>query len=453
MGLFNKKELEEIDLLKKELEELKKTQEELGVSDAIQAKIKIEEMQKEYISNFDKDEKTHKEKLKDLENKTIIKESELKELNIEEIEINNKIEEQKKNLYDIEETLLNESFGIYNPKHNCMNSEEYADKIKNIRDKQKSMIKSKTALRYFNGWTLDGSKSKGNAMNNDNMKMVLRAFNNECDVLIHKAKYNNIDRITNQIHKSAEAIDKLNARNKIQITPGYINLKIDELQLVYEYECKKQEEKEAIRAARAEEREQAKLEKEIDEARKKIIKEQTHYENAKETYTKQLISADDEEKEELLNKIEEINDKLKEINKNISDIDYREANQKAGYVYVISNIGAFGENVYKIGMTRRLEPMDRVDELGDASVPFKFDVHALIFSDDAPTLESTLHNTFSDRRVNMVNGRKEFFNVSLEEIEKVIKENHDKLVEINKQFDAEQYRETLILKNIGREKE
>ena len=119
--------------------------------------------------------------------------------------------------------------------------------------------------------------------------------------------------------------------------------------------------------------------------------------------------------------------------------------------YVISNIGAFGENIYKIGMTRRLEPQDRVDELGGASVPFRFDVHALIFSNDAPALEAALHRAFETKRVNMVNGRKEFFNVTLEEIESVVKENHDKTVEFTYFPEAEQYRETLLIKNNRKE--
>ena len=124
----------------------------------------------------------------------------------------------------------------------------------------------------------------------------------------------------------------------------------------------------------------------------------------------------------------------------IKDIDYREANQRAGYVYIISNIGAFGENVYKIGMTRRLDPQDRVDELGDASVPFNFDVHAMIFSDDAPALETALHKAFEDRKLNMVNTRREFFNVTLDEIKEVVKENFDKTVEFVDVPDAEQFR-------------
>ena len=225
-------------------------------------------------------------------------------------------------------------------------------------------------------------------------------------------------------------------------------LKIDELHLVHEYNCKKQEEKEAMRAAREEEREQARLQKEIEETRKTINKELTHYSNARNKLVSQLENADNDEKVLINQKLKEIDDQINEINKNLADIDYREANQKAGYVYVISNVGSFGEDVYKIGMTRRLNPQDRVDELGDASVPFTFDVHAMIFSDDAPKLEAALHKAFEKNKVNMINSRKEFFKVKLEDIEKVIHENHDKLIEINKVADAEQYRESLKLKEL-----
>lgn len=120
---------------------------------------------------------------------------------------------------------------------------------------------------------------------------------------------------------------------------------------------------------------------------------------------------------------------------------------KAGYVYIISNIGSFGKNIYKIGMTRRLEPQDRVDELGDASVPFNFDIHAMIFSDNAPALEAALHKAFDNKKVNMVNRRREFFNVTLDEIKEVIKQNFDKTVEFIDTPDAEQYRISLKMRN------
>lgn len=123
----------------------------------------------------------------------------------------------------------------------------------------------------------------------------------------------------------------------------------------------------------------------------------------------------------------------------------RELNTRAGYVYIISNIGSFGKDIYKIGMTRRLEPMDRVKELGSASVPFEFDVHAMIFSEDAPKLENQLHHHFKEFEVNKVNPRKEFFKVSLREIEKVVLENYNGTVTFTEIAKAEQYRRSLAL--------
>lgn len=424
MGIFNKKELAKINKLENEISNYKNQLEKLGA-------LEYSEIQK----NID----NAKKELESLNQEIITKNNSINNLDVE-------IKEKKLMIDDLTDEVSYQEFGFYRPKYDCMSSTEYAEKIKEIRTKQKNLVKDKKALSFSTEWTLDGSKAKGRAMNNDNMKMVLRAFNNECDVLISKVKFNNVERIEDRIKKVALQIDKLNTRNKISILQSYIDLKIEELHLVHEHAVKKQEEKEILREQRAQEREEAKLQKEIEDARKAFIKEQTHYNNALEKLLYQLENADESNKNELETKITEIKDKLAEIDKGIENIDYREANKKAGYVYVISNIGSFGKDVYKIGMTRRLEPMDRVDELGDASVPFKFDVHAMIFSDDAPKLEAALHHAFDDKKVNMINNRKEFFNVKLEEIEKVVKENHDKLVEFVKTPDAEQYRESMILK-------
>ena len=242
----------------------------------------------------------------------------------------------------------------------------------------------------------------------------------------------------------------MNSKNAVSISYEYLSLKIDELQLAYEYVQKKQEEKEEQKRIREQMREEAKLQKEIEEARKDIEKEQRHYTNALLKLDKQLESCDEIEKEVLLEKRQEIESHLTELDVAIKDIDYREANKKAGYVYIISNIGSFGENVYKIGMTRRLDPMERVDELGDASVPFKFDVHAMIFSDDAPKLEAALHRAFENKKVNMINSRREFFKVTLNEIEEVVKKNYDKTVEFERIPQADQYRESIkILESIN----
>lgn len=232
----------------------------------------------------------------------------------------------------------------------------------------------------------------------------------------------------------------------VGITTEYFKLKVDELSLALEYQLKKAEEKEALKAARAEQREQAKLQKEIEASRKNLNKEHSHYDSALKKLLTQLES--DPTNTDLIEKKGKLESQLEEINKAISDIDYRQANMRAGYVYVISNIGSFGENVYKIGMTRRLDPQERVDELGDASVPFSFDIHAMIFSDDAPALENALHKAFADKKVNMVNQRREFFNVTLEEIKEVIKQNYDKTVEFIDTPDAEQYRMSQKMREI-----
>lgn len=435
MGLFNKKELLRIEELEKENAQLKSTLEQSGAKDLFEINHQIQNAKEQF------------EAYKENENKEIDSLKTRKEKLFNSLsKLTREIENKKKELFDLSDDINFQEFGLYRPHYDCMTSDEYKDKIDHNRYVQKEMIKNKTALNFSDNWQLDGSKSKGRAMNNDNMKMVLKAFNFECDSIIDKVKFNNLEKIRDQIYKSASAIDKLNARNKISIRHEYIDLKIQELELVYEYRRKKQEEKEILKEQRAQQREEAKLQKEIEDARRKVLKEQSHYMTAKIKYLKEYENADPSQKEDILAKIKEIDEHLSEIDKNIEDINYRESNQRAGYVYVISNIGSFGENVYKIGMTRRLEPQERIDELGDASVPFSFDVHAMIFSDDAPALENALHKAFEDRKVNMINGRKEFFNVTLDEIKAEIKKHHEEMIDIKDVPDAEQYRETLLLK-------
>ena len=349
-----------------------------------------------------------------------------------------KIDTLKKEAIFFEDAITFQEFGLYTPRYNFVTSEEYKEELDNIRDAQKKLIKSDKAIIGATTWTVNGSKSKGNKMIADMKKLFLRAFNSDCEDVISKVKYNNFDMSLKKIHQSANSIERLGKSMSLKITPKYIDWKEEELTLAFEYQQKKQEEKEAQKAARAEMREAARHQKEIEAQRKKIEKEQTHYQTAYEKLLKQLEENPDNA--DLLTKKSELENQLNDIDKAIKDIDYREANQRAGYVYIISNIGAFGENVYKIGMTRRLDPQDRVDELGDASVPFNFDVHAMIFSDDAPALEAALHKAFEDRKLNMVNTRREFFNVTLDEIKEVVKKNFDKTVEFIDVPDAEQFR-------------
>ena len=364
-------------------------------------------------------------------------------------DLSNKIKLKKKDLILLDDEILMQEFGLYKPIYDFESSEKYKQAIDNLRVVQKEMIKNKSAVIYSNNWTVDGSKAKGRKMTNDNINQIIMAFNIECDNLIAKVKYNNIQSIQKRIEKTFERLNKLNESNQVRLTSKYLECKLSELKLVHEYQVKKQEEKEEQKRIREELREEAKLKKELEEAKKNTLKDITHFENALSKLNEQLKSNNlsDEEIKNLQLKKEELEKNIDNLNLSLKDIDYRQENQRAGYVYIISNIGAFGKDVYKIGMTRRLEPMDRIDELGDASVPFNFDVHAMIFADDAPKLENALHKAFENKKLNMVNQRREFFNVTLEEIEKVVKENFDKTVEFKKEPEAEQFRQSLKIKD------
>lgn len=344
-----------------------------------------------------------------------------------------------------EETIELETFSLYTPRFDFVKSEEYKLKLNDIRAFQKMLIKNGQAVFTNKEWTLNGSKSAGNKFMKDLSRLALRAFNNECDAAVASVKFNNYDRCSDRITKAAQAINALIVTVNARINDAYIGSKIDELRLSLEYAMKKQDEKEELRLLKAQQREDARLAKELAEARKASEKELAHYEKALNDLLARIENETDPAERSLLSaKKAELTAKISEVSDALKQIDYREASARAGYVYVISNIGSFGAGVYKIGMTRRLDPMERVAELGDASVPFGFDVHAMIFTNDAPKLEAALHAAFDDKRLNVINRRREFFKVSLDEIKRVVKENHDKTVDFVDVAQAAQYRESLM---------
>lgn len=334
-------------------------------------------------------------------------------------------------------------YGLYKPTFEFANSDLYKDKLASIREAQKQCIKSDRAATGATNWEVNGSASKGKTMVNDTKKLLLRAFNVECDDIVANVKVSNLDKSVERIYKISDQISKLGKTMSIAITPYYINLKIDEVKLALDFQQKKAEEKERQKELRAQAREEAKVQKEIEEERKRLKKEQMHHENALAAIMAQIEK--NGENEDLLEKKELLEKQIADAEMAIENVDYREANRKAGYVYIISNIGAFGENVYKIGMTRRLEPYERIDELGDASVPFDFDVHAMIFTEDAPGLEAALHSAFEHKKVNKINQRREFFAVSLDEIKAEVRKNFDKTVEWIDIPEADQYRQSMLL--------
>jgi len=357
--------------------------------------------------------------------------------------VQSEIRKQEAELIQLNETVLMQSFGIYETSYEFETSQQYKARLDEIRAEQKRMTKEGIAVISSTSWTVGGSEAEGRRMVKDYVKILLRSFNNECDATIIKAKYNNVDSLEKKIRKAAETLNKLGDRMSIQITSEYVNLKIEELHLAYEYELKKREEKEEQRRIREQEREEAKVRKEIEEKRKKLQKEAKHFSQALNELDERLAQiVDEQEREAVKQERQKIQAELDSVSNDIQTNEEREQNTRAGYVYVISNIGSFGEQVYKIGMTRRLNPQERVDELGDASVPYRFDVHAMVFSEDAPALESALHEAFAHRKMNLVNTRREFFRVSLKEIQRVVRDNFDKPVEFTLAAEAMEYRQS-----------
>lgn len=341
---------------------------------------------------------------------------------------------------NLEDEILLQEFGLYEPRYDFTNIDQYKERLSAIREEQKASIRQANEDAKNSGWTVNGNKAQGRKLATDLTKSLVRSFNGESDEIIRKVKFSNIDASVKAIEKTASAVNKLGTVVGVSIPDDLVKLKQQEAYLAFEYARFKEDEKERLRELKAQEREAKKLEKEIEAERKKLEKEQQQYSRALADIIAKLENASPDDVEALEAKKAEIEANLDDVAKAVADVDYREANQKAGYVYVISNIGSFGEGVYKIGMTRRLDPMERIKELGDASVPFEFDVHALIFTDDAPSLEAALHRTFENRKLNLVNHRREFFKCSLEEIKSAILANYDKTVEFVSTPDAEQYR-------------
>lgn len=334
------------------------------------------------------------------------------------------------------------SYGLYVPQFDFQTSEEYKNAIKENIQTQKDFIKSEKAAICNTNWQVGGSSKQGEIMIRRYIKLSLRAFNGECDALIGKVNWNNVSKIEERIRKTFDAINKLGKSNDVFITSEYLELRIEQLKLTHEYELKRYEEKEEQKQIREQMREEERAKREIEKAQKEAEAEEIRYQKALEKAQEDIAKATGDELEKLKEEMKRLEEELKEAGSKKERALSMAQQTKSGHVYIISNIGSFGENIYKIGMTRRLEPLDRVKELGDASVPFLFDVHAMIYSENAPKLENSLHKAFENKKVNMINHRREFFNVTLSEIELTIKENFNKEIQFTKIAEAKEYRET-----------
>jgi hypothetical protein len=349
-------------------------------------------------------------------------------------------------MLSVEEALDLQSFGFYRAHYDLESSDAYAKRLDDIRAEQKALIKSDKAAHCPTDWTVAGSAAKGKKMVKEHVKLMLRAFNGECDAAVAKVKYNNVSTLENRITKAFESINDLGSTVQIQITVNYFNLKMAELRLVHEHREKQYEEQEEQRRIREQLREEEKAEAELAKEKADAEKEEVRQQKALEKARKELADATGQQHAKLEELVKKLETELAAAIDRKAKAIARAQLTKSGHVYVLSNIGSFGDGVYKIGMTRRFEPLERVKELGAASVPFYFDVHAMIYTADAPALEHALHREFEQRRVNRINMRREYFRVTLDEIHKAVAKHHG-IVTFVTEPPAEEFRKTRAMEN------
>ncbi|MFD1719670.1 DUF4041 domain-containing protein [Georgenia deserti] len=339
----------------------------------------------------------------------------------------------KAEVVELEEEALLQEVGAYVYSHPLENAAAYKERLGIIRSRIKEMAQTDGgAIHASTNWTVEGSAAKGRQMVRQTAKLMLRAYNAEADALLRSLKPHRLEASIEKLRKTAEQIERNGRVMAIEIDDAYERLRVDELRLTADYLAKVEEEKEESRAAREALREQRKAEQEMERERAKLEKEQQHMLNA-------LAALEQKGDEEAVSRMRE---QLADVERAIDDVDYRAANQRAGYVYVISNVGAFGERMVKVGMTRRLDPMDRVRELGDASVPFRFDVHALFFADDAVGIESELHRRMADKRVNLINLRREYFYATPGEVLEQLRDLAGEVLQFTELPEAVEFRQS-----------
>jgi hypothetical protein len=317
--------------------------------------------------------------------------------------------------------------GIYRYHHPLEDAAAYKERLKDIEARIAGLVRSGRAIERSNMFTFDNSLAKGRKMTDDLSKLMLRAYNAEADNSIRSLRAGNAETAKRRLEKSRDAIAKLGSMMEMRIAPAFHSLREEEIELTADWLMKKQEERERERDERAQLREERRVQQELDAERERLDKERALIQQTLAQLHRSGQSDAD------------LEHRLLAIDDAIAQNDFRAANIRAGYVYVISNRGAFGPDVVKIGLTRRLEPLDRVSELSGASVPFRFDVHTIYFSEDAVTLETQLHRHFAARALNQANSRKEFFFATPAEVREVLLQKVGALLEFREDADATEY--------------
>lgn len=324
-------------------------------------------------------------------------------------------------------------------------SDQIKSKLEKVKEKQKSLILKGKGFKIKEFILWNDSLASGKARQNRHGKFLITAFNAEVDNIISNTTARNFASSAKKIEKWFDRINKSGKDSYVELSRDLLALRLEEQRHFFEFKYKKEMELDEQRYMRETLREEAKVKKEIEKFITDREKEEVTYQKSLNAALSKIETANQEEIVKLNTHIEELKLKLERATNEKDRALSMAQLTRSGYVYVISNKGSFGENVYKIGMTRRLEPLDRVRELSGASVPFHFDVHALIPSDDAPSLENRLHTKFASKRVNKVNQRREFFKLTIKEIEEALTEFVDTDFNIVSDITSDQYEESMLL--------
>lgn len=402
-----------------------------GIKNLKELKSRNSDLEKDY-----QDKKANLDKFKEETKQQVIKEksSEIEKYIKELKQEKESLEKNNQSLILKFEELNAKDYGMSPTDFEFEKSETYKQQLKTIK------LQEKELLRKVNNKNLKGKEI---TIKTENLqKLAYYAFNTFCDYNLSNLTFKSYSTRQNKLESSYNKISKL-TENNIKIDPKLLELKHQELDSSYAYYKLKEEEKQALIEQREIEAENKKAQKELEKKQDKLDKEIEALNIARAKVTEKINSAKDDEIETLKAELAKLQNEIANLQDEKTDIDYRVENTGAGYVYIISNIGSFGEEVYKIGVTRRLDPYQRIMELSSASVPFKFDVHAMIFSYQAYQLEAELHKYFEDQRVNKANYRKEFFNISLEDIKKVLDLHKELTFDFNPEPEAVELRETL----------
>lgn len=463
MGLFNKKELKRIKELENLLNENHKFMADNHITDCQAAdnylkdiKININQLETEKADLEESNNKLEesiqeKNKVLDNLNKTVDKQEKTldnQKFKIQHLkkyakEIQEAIDDFHKNgtefsVSQIDLEKYNDLLPTIDLKLSCLNIPELRKEFRENDKKIKNLLKN-----YEGRYTTKANRTI--------YKLMVIGLNAELQNALYNLKYDKESKSINYIKEICNKY-RVIASNGNQLLANKINKFIAELEVYYidaihieyQYYVLKEKQKAEQAAIREQMRQEAEERRILEQQKKQVEKEEVKYQNEMNNVKSLIENTTDQEMIlKYQNKIKDLEELLKQVDDKKEEIVNRQ-NGKAGNVYVISNLGSFGENIFKVGMTRRLEPLDRIKELSSASVPFSFDVHAMIFSEDAVELENKLHKILDKHRVNKINLRKEFFRISLDDIEKIVYEQ-DPAAEFNKTMLAEEYRQSLSI--------